>query len=127
MVFGHKKCSGRYRVHIGSPEGVPGTPSKDMGLMGQEGKRSSQQGLLRPPYGPHQRRKEKGKREGSGGIRPYWALVERRQGPQGEAARPHGLVRIGLGVQPTFPCSSPPLSFSPSFPSRTRKGESYSY
>ena len=30
-----------YRVLIGSSEGVPGNPAKDMGLMGQEGKRTS--------------------------------------------------------------------------------------
>ena len=55
-------------------------------------------------------------REFTGGsIGPYWALVKRREGPQGEAARPHGLVRIGLGGggAPLFPSPSPPPSLSP--------------
>ena len=72
MVYGHRKCFGGYRVHIGSPEGVPGTPNKDMGLMGQEGKRSSQQGLLHPPYRPNENVKERGeeRKEGEGFVRP---------------------------------------------------------
>ena len=35
MVFGHRMCFGRYRVLNGSPEGVSGTPRKDVGLMVQ--------------------------------------------------------------------------------------------
>ena len=51
-------------------------------------------------------------REFTGGsIGPYWALVERREGPQGEAACPPWLVRIGLGggaaPPPTFPSLFP--------------------
>ena len=44
--------------------------AKDMGLMGQEGKRTSHQGLVRPPYGPNEKRRKQGKGEGEGGIQP---------------------------------------------------------
>ena len=63
MVFGHRKCSGGYRVHIGSLEGVLGTPAKDMGLMGQEGKRTSHKGLVRPPIWAGQGGEGNGKEE----------------------------------------------------------------
>ena len=51
-----------------------------------------------------------------------WALlghtgIEERGQKEGGARPP--LVRIGQGVQPPFPCSSPPLSFSPT---PTREG-----
>ena len=42
---------GGYRVHIGSPEGVPGNPDNDMGLMGQERDRPAPGGLVRPHIG----------------------------------------------------------------------------
>ena len=48
MVFGHQKCFGGYRVLIGSPEGVSGNPSKDMGFMGQEREHTSPQGAGAP-------------------------------------------------------------------------------
>ena len=68
MVFGHRKCSKGYRVHIGSPEGVPGNPGKDMGLMGQVREHTSPQGAGAPPIGPatwgdRERRGGKGKYE----------------------------------------------------------------
>ena len=69
MVFGHRKCSGGYRVYIGSLEGVPDTPAKDIGLMGQEGKRTSHKGLVCPPYGPAKVEKERGRRKGKKGNR----------------------------------------------------------
>ena len=37
IVFGHRKCFRGYRVHIGSPEGVPGTPDKRYGPYGPRG------------------------------------------------------------------------------------------
>ena len=49
MVFRHRKCFGRYQVLIGSPKGVPGTPDKRLGLMGQEGKCTSHKELVCPP------------------------------------------------------------------------------
>src|SRR6266536_2525695 len=70
MIFRHRKCSGGTGYISGHRKGFRAPPAKDMGLMGQEGKRSSQQGLLRPPYGPHLRERKEGKREGRGGIRP---------------------------------------------------------
>src|SRR5215216_4845135 len=70
ILFGHRKCSGGTGYISGHRKGVPGTPGKDMGLLGQEGKRSSQQGLLRPPYGLHLRERKGETREGRGGIRP---------------------------------------------------------
>ena len=53
----------------------------------------------------------------------YWDLlghtgIEERGQKEG-GVRPPPLVRIGQGVQPPFPSSSPPLSFSPT---PTRKG-----
>ena len=57
----------------GHRKGFRAPPGKDMGLMGLEGKRSSQQGLLRPSYGPHQRRKERGeeRRKGRDSASPF--------------------------------------------------------
>ena len=61
MVFGHRKCFGGYRVHIGSPEGVPGTPAKRYGPYGPREETHQPQGegcshasgLFSPfPYGP---------------------------------------------------------------------------
>src|SRR4051812_11880543 len=37
MIFGHRKCSGGYRVLIGSPEGVPPPPGKRYGSYGPRG------------------------------------------------------------------------------------------
>ena len=51
MVFGHRKCSGGYRVHIGSPEGVPGTPGKRYGRYGPRGETHQPPGAGAPPYG----------------------------------------------------------------------------
>ena len=52
----------------------------------------------------------------------YWALlghtgIEERGQKEGGVRPP--LVRIGQGMQPPFPCSSPPLFFSPT---PTREG-----
>ena len=68
-VFIHQKCFGGYRVLIGSPEGVPGTPIKDMRLMGQEGKCTSHKGLVCHPYGLAKVEKERGRRKGKKGNR----------------------------------------------------------
>ena len=58
-----------YRVHIGSPEGVPGTPPGNyMGLMGQEGDKLAPKGLVRPHIGRIGGEGKKGKREGRGGF-----------------------------------------------------------
>src|SRR5215216_2964838 len=70
MIFGQRKCSGVYRVHIGSPEGVLGTPGKDMGLMGQYRDIPAPCGLVRPHIGRNRRRRKGGKGEGKGRIRP---------------------------------------------------------
>src|SRR3954468_22385091 len=48
MVLGHWKCSGGYRVLIGSPEGVSGTPSNPMGHMGLVKEHTSPQGIGAP-------------------------------------------------------------------------------
>ena len=53
-----------------------------------------------------------------------------REGSSQEVAHPLPggiLVGLGEGGAAPFPSPSPSLSFPPSFPSRTRKGESYSY
>ena len=68
IVFGHRKCSGGYLVHIGSLEGVPGSPDKDMGLMGQEGKRTSHKRAGVPPIWASQIGEGKGKEERKKGI-----------------------------------------------------------
>ena len=70
IVFRHRKCFGGTGYLSGHRKGFRAPPAKDMSLMGQEGKRSSQQGLPCPPYGPHLRGRKQGKREGRGGIRP---------------------------------------------------------
>ena len=44
MVFRHQKCSRGYRVLIGSPEGVSGTPDNPMGRMGLMKEHTSPQG-----------------------------------------------------------------------------------
>ena len=49
LVFGHRKCSGGYRVLIGSLEGVSGTPGNPMGHMGLVKEYTSPQGA-RAPY-----------------------------------------------------------------------------
>src|SRR3989337_2907259 len=49
MVFGHRKCFGGYRVLIGSPEGVPGTPGKRYGPYGPRGEMHQPQGAGAPP------------------------------------------------------------------------------
>ena len=49
IVFGHRKCFGGYRVLIGSPEGVPGTPDKRYGPYGPRGETHQPQGASAPP------------------------------------------------------------------------------
>ena len=49
IVFGHHKCSGGYRVHIGSPEAVPGTPGKRYGPNGPRGGTQQPAGAAPPP------------------------------------------------------------------------------
>ena len=61
MVFGHRKCFGRYQVLIGSPEGVPGTLGKRYWPYGPGGETNQPQGAGAPPYGPTKVEKEKGK------------------------------------------------------------------
>ena len=53
-------CFGRYRILIGSSEGVSGTLGKDMGLMGQERECTSHKGLVRPHSRPAYEEKERG-------------------------------------------------------------------
>ena len=55
-------------IHIGSLKGFRAPPAKDMGLMGQEGKCTSHEGLVRPPYGPAKEEKERGEGKGKSGI-----------------------------------------------------------
>ena len=64
MVFRHRKCFGMHRVLIRSPEGFRAPPAKDMGLMGQEGKRTSHKGAGAPPYRLAKLEKERGRRKG---------------------------------------------------------------
>ena len=68
MIFGHRKCSGGTGYISGHRNGFRAPPDIYMGLMGQEGKHISQQALLRPPYGPNERRRKEGKGEGKGGF-----------------------------------------------------------
>src|SRR3989337_577408 len=49
MVFGHRNSFGVHQVVIGSPEGVPDTPGKCMGLMGQRRGHTSRLGGWRAP------------------------------------------------------------------------------
>src|SRR6266536_1239103 len=51
MIFGHRKCSEGTGYISGHRKGVPGTPGKDMGLMGQERDRPAPGGLVRPHIG----------------------------------------------------------------------------
>ena len=94
MVFGHQKCFGWYRVLIESPEGVPGSPGRFLGLMGQKGKSTpAHKGLVRPstPFPC-----TKGGREGKG-RRPKAAIslsfpphVQIRKGGAGQGKAPRG-------------------------------------
>ena len=63
IVFGHQKCFGGTGYLLGHEKGFQAPPAKDMGLIGQEGKRTSYQGLVRPPYGPNQRIRKEGEGE----------------------------------------------------------------
>jgi hypothetical protein len=63
MVFGHRKCFRGYRVLIGSPEGVPGTPGKKYGPYGPRGETHQPQGAGAPPIWAGLRRRRKGGRE----------------------------------------------------------------
>ena len=58
MVFGDQNSFGVHRVVIGSPEGVPDTLGKCMGLMGQKG--GTDQPLVRPVLGQQALREGKG-------------------------------------------------------------------
>ena len=62
IVFEHRKCFGGYRVLIGSPEGVPDSPGRYLGLMGQKGNSTlAHKGLVRPYSGrPYEEEKERG-------------------------------------------------------------------
>ena len=72
IVFGHWKCSGGYRVHIGSPEGVPGTPGKRYGPYGPRGEtHQPQRGWCTPQMGwPNWSRKGEGGKEKGNRIPP---------------------------------------------------------
>ena len=71
IVFGHRKCFRMYQVHVGVPGRLPEPLAKDMGLMGQEGKRISHKELVRPPQG----RKPNWSREGGGAPPPFLLLL----------------------------------------------------
>ena len=73
MVFGHRKCSGGYRVLIGSLEGVQGTPDKRYGPNGPRGETQQPAGAAAPPYGLSQRTKERGeeRRKGRDSAPPF--------------------------------------------------------
>ena len=68
MVFGHRKCSGGYKVHIRSPEGVPGTPGKRYGPYGPRGETHQPQGAGEPPIWAGHGGEGKGKEERKKGI-----------------------------------------------------------
>ena len=86
-----------------------------MGLMGQEGKYSSQQGLLLPHMGCTWRKGKEGKREGRGGIQPPPFLflfgVGREEGEGGilfPFSFPSSLFLLQFG-QPTWEGRTGPL------------------
>ena len=69
IVFEHRKCFEGYRVLIGSPEGVSGTPDNHMGHMGLVKEHTSPQGAG-APY------KAIGGGEGNGGReRKVWIRI----------------------------------------------------
>src|SRR3989337_318957 len=70
MVFEHRKCFGGYRVLIGSPEGVSGTPGKRYGPYGPRGETHQSQGAGAPPIWAEPEDKERGEGRRKGGIRP---------------------------------------------------------
>src|SRR5215216_2796990 len=70
MLFRHRKCSEGSGYISGHRKGVPGTPGKDMGLMGQERDRPAPGGLVRPHIGRIGGKRKEGKGEGKGRIRP---------------------------------------------------------
>ena len=61
IVFGHQKCFGVTRYLSGHRKGFRAPPTKDMGLMGQEGKHTSHKGLVRSHMGLPNRRRKGGK------------------------------------------------------------------
>ena len=67
MVFGHQKCSEGYQVHIGSPEGVPGTPDKRYGPYGPRGEKHQPQGAGAPAIWAEPEEKERGEGRRKGG------------------------------------------------------------
>src|SRR3989337_2003857 len=73
MVFGHRKCSGGYRVHIESPEGVPGTPGKRYGPNGPRGETQQPAGAAAPPIWAAREEKERGeeRRKGRDSASPF--------------------------------------------------------
>ena len=73
MIFGHRKCSGKHRVLIGSPEGVPGTPGKRYGPYEPRGEtHQPQRGWCTPHMGwPNWRRKGEGGKEKGNRIPPF--------------------------------------------------------
>ena len=62
IVFGHRKCSRGYQVHIGSPEGVPSNPGKRYGPYGPRGETHQPQGAGAPPIWAGLRRRRKGEK-----------------------------------------------------------------
>ena len=63
MVFGHRSVSGCIRYLSGHRKGFRAPPTKDMGRMGQEGKRISHKGADAPPIWSGQIGEGKGKEE----------------------------------------------------------------
>ena len=62
IVFGHQKCFGGYKVLIGSPKGVPGTPDKRYGPNGPRGETHQPQGAGTPPIWAGLRMRSKGEK-----------------------------------------------------------------
>src|SRR5215216_3851637 len=83
MIFGDRKCFEGTGYISGHRKGVPGTPDKDMGLLGQEGDRPAPGGMVRPPCWPNR----KGKRKGE----------------EGRMGRQFGLPLPSLPPPPSFP------------------------
>ena len=104
------RVSEGYRVHIGSPEGVPGTPGKNMGLMAKGGTDQPTRGWCTPPPGrpaksllpsPPQGIKERG-----GATSPFLPLAP----IQGKGAEPgqkpkwdSAPLGVPLGLSPLPP------------------------
>ena len=102
-----RRVPGTYRVTRRGPGHPPGNY---MGLMGQEGKHTSHQGLVRPPYGPNEKGEGKGDSASPfpfspSSFLPPQANMERGARPRGNPSR----IRSYLGHLLASPLPLPPI------------------